>query len=1162
MPVILVIEQDERVPSRVRQALEPDGWRVVHARWVTEAMQAIAAEAPDLLLVAAQADGARDVLATYARRRGGPGTVALLPEPPAAGTDAATGADASLPGSFSADELRRTVREILAGGAASPSRPGRDEPKLTSQEIFGDLLAEVEEGPADGPDEAQDAAAARPPERPAPSADVPRRDDGPAAPGPAPPPERPAPGASQGSPPPSRGPRRAARHEDDIARKLEQTLSGVLDRPAPGEKRPEATPGSGGEAPSRRPPGPDQPERRRRGSEDVDRLLSRTLSGLEIPGERKKAAPRPPARPDRPATPDPPSAPREAPEAPPAHGPGKATSGRSFELADLEALIEQQERRERALTGGAPAAEPSAPAAGEEPPSSPPPPERRAETAGVSGPSPEEPQSHAGSPAREGPPADDGEPVGPGSSPEVPFQPRFADAMEEMADGAGVEPEGAAGAPEPPAPPAPEADEAPGGTPGGDFGQYQLLDRIGVGGMAEVWKARMTGVEGFRKTVAIKRILPHLTDSSDFVDMFIDEAKLAAQLNHANIIHIYDLGKIGRDYYIAMEYVEGENLRSILNRSREEARPVPLGLALHVGARLASALDYAHRKRDFDDREMGLVHRDVSPQNVLVGYEGTIKLCDFGIVKAASKSSHTRMGALKGKLQYMSPEQAWGRTVDGRADVFSLGALVFEMLTGRRLFAGESEMEVLEAVRECRVVRPSEVEPAVPEAVDAVVLGALQADPDERFQSAGELERRLDEILATMRPSPGQAELASYMSRLFRSDDGPAAAGRTGVGPGVGSEADPSRSPEAGAPRDALGAPEVVPPPQGPPAGPEGRDAQPAPGDVAEGAATAEGPEGGPGTASPAPPTRPEPPPSEPADAESVEAVEPVVPVAPGEVEEGGGRGKGLLIAVIVVAVLAGAALAWWMAERRGALPWQDPSSPEPPVGASGPGPGDPGASPEGAAGSPVAGSPAPGRDPEDAGETAAPEAAGTPAPPEASGDAPPEGAGDPSSPTTSDEELDRAVDEALRERLARQEEELRRQFEAKERELQQRLEALREEQGNAEEPEPEPPPEPPSPPGSQRPDPSAEPRREPVARHEEPVSMGDGAEAPQLVRFDEPEYPPLARRLRGHEVVSRQTVGFDEAVLDAARTARNRPATKHGGRVEMWTIPRIPFQL
>jgi CheY-like chemotaxis protein len=204
-----------------------------------------------------------------------------------------------------------------------------------------------------------------------------------------------------------------------------------------------------------------------------------------------------------------------------------------------------------------------------------------------------------------------------------------------------------------PEPPKVEEEEVVDGV---KFGQYVLVEKIATGGMAEVWKARMRGVEGFQKIVAIKKILPHLSDNQDFIEMFVDEAKLAAQLNHNNIIHIYDLGKIQSSYYIAMEYIDGFDLKTILRRAEERGNPMEPQLALFIASKVAAALDYAHRKRDFDEREMGLVHRDVSPQNVLISQEGDIKLCDFGIAKAASKASHTQAGALKGKLQYMAPE--------------------------------------------------------------------------------------------------------------------------------------------------------------------------------------------------------------------------------------------------------------------------------------------------------------------------------------------------------------------------------------------------------------------------------------------------------------------------------------------------------------------------
>jgi TonB family protein len=325
-----------------------------------------------------------------------------------------------------------------------------------------------------------------------------------------------------------------------------------------------------------------------------------------------------------------------------------------------------------------------------------------------------------------------------------------------------------------PAPvPAPHPDEEE-PTDGTRFGQYVLLEKIATGGMAEVWKARMRGVEGFQKIVAIKKILPHLSDNQDFIEMFVDEAKLAAQLNHNNIIHIYDLGKIQSSYYIAMEYIDGYDLKNILKKAQERDQPLSVEIALFIASKIAAALDYAHRKRDFEDKEMGLVHRDVSPQNVLISEEGDIKLCDFGIAKAASKASHTQAGALKGKLQYMAPEQAWGRNIDKRSDIFALATVLFEMLTARKLFAGDNELSILEQVREARVTAPSQYNDEVTPQIDAIVLKALQKDPANRYQTAGEMQRDLDAVLYSFKPTPTSADLAIYMHRLATSVATPA----------------------------------------------------------------------------------------------------------------------------------------------------------------------------------------------------------------------------------------------------------------------------------------------------------------------------------------------------------------------------------------------------
>jgi TonB family protein len=311
----------------------------------------------------------------------------------------------------------------------------------------------------------------------------------------------------------------------------------------------------------------------------------------------------------------------------------------------------------------------------------------------------------------------------------------------------------------------PVADDAQEPT-GSEFGQYVLEDHIATGGMAEVYKARMMGMEGFQKTVAIKRILSNLTDNDEFVRMFIDEAKLAAQLNHNNIIHIYDLGKIDRSHYIAMEFISGRDLRSVLQECRERGLHVPVALVLYISTLLASALDYAHKKRDFENRDLGLVHRDVSPQNVLISLEGDVKLCDFGIAKAASKASHTRAGALKGKLQYMSPEQAWGKDIDHRSDIFSLGLVLYEMLTLEKVFAGDSELSVLEQVRNPRISAPSSVNQDVEPEMDRIILKALQSETSERYQSARELQRDVEAVMREHGWAPDHTTIARFLREL------------------------------------------------------------------------------------------------------------------------------------------------------------------------------------------------------------------------------------------------------------------------------------------------------------------------------------------------------------------------------------------------------------
>jgi len=322
-----------------------------------------------------------------------------------------------------------------------------------------------------------------------------------------------------------------------------------------------------------------------------------------------------------------------------------------------------------------------------------------------------------------------------------------------------------------PPPPPPES-PAPPDESMEEFGNYYLLEKVAVGGMAELFKARQRGVHDFEKIVAIKRILPHLSDNDEFVRMFIDEAKLAAQLTHPNICQIFDLGKAMGFYYIAMEFVDGRDLRSLLRKVREYRLPVPEPLAAAITMKVASALDYAHRKRGINDKELKLVHRDISPQNILISYEGAVKLVDFGIAKAATKSTQTMAGALKGKLLYMSPEQALGGALDGRSDIYSLGLVLFELLTGERCFQADSELGVLEKVRMGKVLEVRTVNPAVSPEMAAIVNKALNRDVDHRYVSARFLERDLKNLLVKTSSEPTEHDLAEYVNMVLKGSRG------------------------------------------------------------------------------------------------------------------------------------------------------------------------------------------------------------------------------------------------------------------------------------------------------------------------------------------------------------------------------------------------------
>jgi serine/threonine protein kinase len=302
------------------------------------------------------------------------------------------------------------------------------------------------------------------------------------------------------------------------------------------------------------------------------------------------------------------------------------------------------------------------------------------------------------------------------------------------------------------------------------FGKYLLLSRISVGGMAEVFQAKSFGVDGFEKLLAIKRILPDLAHDPEHVRMFIDEAKITAQLSHANICQLFELGKTDSLHFLAMEFVWGKDLLAILNHFRKLGRPMPAPMAVFIASRIAAGLDYAHRKKDASGRPLGIIHRDVSPPNVLLSYEGEVKLCDFGIAVAATRSSRTQAGVLKGKFGYMSPEQARGLPLDRRSDLFSLGTILYELLTGISLFGGAGDFATLDKVRNVDVPPPSRRVPTLTPELDAIVMKALARDVEDRPAHASELGEDLQRLLFGYQPVFTAQHLAKWMKEAFRAD--------------------------------------------------------------------------------------------------------------------------------------------------------------------------------------------------------------------------------------------------------------------------------------------------------------------------------------------------------------------------------------------------------
>jgi serine/threonine-protein kinase len=300
--------------------------------------------------------------------------------------------------------------------------------------------------------------------------------------------------------------------------------------------------------------------------------------------------------------------------------------------------------------------------------------------------------------------------------------------------------------------------------------RYRLLNKIAHGGMAEIYLALQAGAEGFQKQVVLKRILPALAADPGFVRMLIDEAHIASTLNHSNLVQVLDLGKSGDEFFLVLEFVDGWSLEQVRRRAQKAKLKLPLSLSLYLVGALCRGLAYVHtRKRN--GQPLGIVHRDVTPQNVLLSREGEVKLSDFGIAKAVNRREKSASGVIKGKFAYMSPEQAKGAALDARSDLFAVGTLLYLLTTGRKPFEGETDVDVLMQVRKARYQKPSVVVKDFNPDVERFIVRALRADRLRRWQSAEQMADKIDAILAKLGQQTGPAVLKRWLETL-RAKDG------------------------------------------------------------------------------------------------------------------------------------------------------------------------------------------------------------------------------------------------------------------------------------------------------------------------------------------------------------------------------------------------------
>ena len=316
------------------------------------------------------------------------------------------------------------------------------------------------------------------------------------------------------------------------------------------------------------------------------------------------------------------------------------------------------------------------------------------------------------------------------------------------------------------------------------FHRYRLIRRVARGGMAEVFLADLRGPSGFEKRIAVKKILPLYSNMEEFTVLFRDEARLSALLEHSAIVQTYEFGEVDGDLFMAMEYVDGPDLEELLDRCRRRGILLPVGVVLHIVHELTRALEYSHSLTDDDGNRLGLIHRDVSPPNVLIGVHGEIKLTDFGVAKRLNKKSKTRPGVLRGKYAYMSPEQIKQSPIDHRSDIFSAGIVLYEALTGVNPFEEKTDFKTMESVERAEVEPATLLRPDTPTELNRILLTCLEANPDLRYQSASDLRRDLSEVIRGINSQEGPEALVSFLQDVF-PERAPNANGDPAAGVGV-----------------------------------------------------------------------------------------------------------------------------------------------------------------------------------------------------------------------------------------------------------------------------------------------------------------------------------------------------------------------------------------